>query len=457
MKLYVFFLSFFLAFSPSLSYAFAPIAIVGSTAGRIAVQTGTGSVIKKVAPNSMSQLMKNALAMCKANVLAMATCAKILKDMEEEDVHIVNNTTNNNKIEVEVYRTTRGCVPYVRWKYQPFASWMAHGDYHYADFDSAISHIESTGSRYIGKGDVTLTNAKLKLEQLKQFFKGKVFEKSTDWVDFVHDVSGDDYYVSGSNYARISLNPQYRVLCGNNDDKNYLDDEEIAEYFRRHATDDDITNIYNYDYSQHKNITVNNRTEQGDTINNYKNDFDDDEKEKRVSERATEKIKKKDKDYDIDDINDENCDKNDKGEYDKCGKDRDKKDDDDEGEKKDDEEKDKKEDDEDDLISCKTSDFHKKICKFIDDMDEFLDDTEDTDTRLKKSDDDEKPVSTKISFGGGCPPNTVININYLGISKNIVLFDSVRFCEFLDDFVKPSVVVISSLWAVYILRGSNNV
>lgn len=456
MKLYIYSLSLFLAFAPAVSYAFAPpvIAIAGSTAGRVAVQEGSKAVVKKVAPNAMTNLMKNAVAACKANPMAMYGCTKILKEMEDDDVVINHNVTNNNDIEVEIYRITDDTSECI--KICPTAIYDSN-----SCSDDVESYYRKHNANYgLFKSDdyKKFTNFVYKSPDLSKVTKNSSTQSVQISISMEYDYSTFNGSWSKPEKYTHSINPYAVKLECPNSNKRYLTDEEIAKYVKKHATGDDITNIYNYDYSQHQNITVNNKTETGDTINNQKNKFDKSENEKTTSENATQKMKGKHKDYDIDDINDENCDKNEKGEYDKCGKDRDKKEDDEE-EKKDDEDKDKdkKEDDEDELISCKTSDFHKKICKFIDDMDEFLDDTDDKNTQLKKPDDDPEPVSTKISFGGGCPPNTVININYLGISKNIVLFESVRFCEFLDDFVKPSVIVISSLWAVYILRGSNNV
>lgn len=465
MKLYVFFLSFVLAFLPSLSYAFAPIAIAGSVAGRVAVQTGTGAVIKKMSPTAKQGLIKNAIALCKANVLAMKACSDIIEDMLGDDIHVENKTTVNNDIDVEIYRKITSDECRVSTRYQvrhdsiqgPYSAYGSDLDSIRPGIHASLSAITKSGMKRYDAPDTPKM-----LQEYQDFLSRNKFTKSQDWKNYksASEFYVYDFFLGETSWERnhgYGVYVDYRVDCYKPNDKDYLSDDEIEDYFNKRADGDDITNIYNYNYSKHDNITVNNKTESGDTINNYKNDFDKNEAEKNVSANATEKMKNKRKGYDIDDINDENCDKNEAGEYDKCGDDRGKKDGDDEEEpKKDDEEKkddEKKEDEEEDLISCKTSDFHKKICKFIDDMDEFLDESDDSNTQLKKSDDEPRPTSTKISFGGGCPSNTVINFSYLGFSHTFVLFDSVRFCEFLDDFVKPSVVVISALWGVRILRS----
>lgn len=452
MKFYIYSLSLLLAFAPAVSYAFAPpvIAIAGSTAGRVAVQEGSKAVIKKVAPNAMTNLMKNAVATCKANPMAMYGCTKILKEMEDDDVVINHNVTNNNDIEVEIYRITDDTSECI--KICPTAIYDSN-----SCSDDVESYYRKHNANYgLFKSDdyKKFTNFVYKSPDLSKVTKNSSTQSVQISISMEYDYSTFNGSWSKPEKYTHSINPYAVKLECPNLNKRYLTDEEIAKYVRKHATGDDITNIYNYDYSQHQNITVNNKTESGDTINNQKNKFDKSENEKTTSENATQKMRGKHKDYDIDDINDENCDKNEKGEYDKCGKDRDKKDGEDDDEEKkedeDEEDKDKKKDDEDELIDCKASEFHKKVCDWIDWTQEEHEPKTNTkvdvdEPELPKIDDD------KIKFRHQCPEPKQININVVGYDYEAEL-NYEPLCEFFSE-LKPFVVGMGWFGGAFIIAG----
>lgn len=463
-------MSLILAIAPVYSYALLPVAvhigtaIAGSKAGKVAIANGTGAVIKTMSPTAKQGLIKNAIALCKANVLAMKACSDILGDMLDDDVHIENKTTVNNDIDVEIYKKRRqdGCE--VEHRYRVYNSGINMDRVAYS-VSQARSIANGVVSAYVSKSGNSvgeLSGDDRTASMLKRFDEFVATTKFTSEQPYKSynlneerlrylDTKGVD-----RGYVPYSFIIEYRVNCWKVDDKEYLDDNEIAKYFK--GDSDDVVNIYNYDYSKHDNITINNKTESGDTINNYKNDFDKTEKEKNVSANATDKMKKKRKGYDVDDINDENCDKNEKGEYDKCGDDRAKKDGEDseseEEPKKDDEEKkddDKKEDDEEDKpIDCKASSFHKKVCDWIDWTQEEHEPKQNT-----KVDIDEPDLPNidedRIKFKAVCPPPKPIHLNVVGRDYHTELSYQ-PLCDFFSE-LKPFVVGLGWFSGAMIIAG----
>lgn len=471
MKFYSFFLSLILAIAPVYSYALLPVAvnigvaIAGSKSGRVAIQNGTGAVIKKVSPTAKQGLIKNAIALCKANVLAMKACSDILGDMLDDDVHIENKTTVNNDIDVEIYRRIfNKCrvVPVFGKQGEKFSSY--HGAYSYYSSKlenkmrerTYLRNIKDVSPQSENKSRLDRFLDRIKMINVDSLDDDKIYHISDEYyasITYTYEVRDGDKE-SGFWYgSRIgdSFKFFYQKRCESGD-KDYLSDDEIEEYFNKRADGDDITNIYNYDYSKHDNITINNKTESGDTINNYKNDFDKTEKEKNVSANATEKMKNKRKGYDIDEINDENCEKNEKGEYDKCGDDRGKKDgEDSESEEESKKEDEKKEDDEEDKpIDCKASSFHKKVCDWIDWTQEEHDPKQNT-----KVDIDEPDLPNidedRIKFKAVCPPPKPIHINVVGRDYHTELSYQ-PLCDFFSE-LKPFVVGLGWFSGAMIIAG----
>lgn len=454
MRVWVYILSFFIAFAPVYSHAFVPFAIFANVAGRVVIPTATGAVIKKLSPQAIVNLFKNGLATCIKNGVG---CGAVISAMKGDGINIsvdIDSNTTNNDIAVEIYRDTKGCSPRTRWEYQRFVGWQQHGGYEYANtLEEALSIIETSAKQHIGQGGELTRSGINKKKQNLQDELNRTFDKPKGWED-VNSNTWDDYYVLGSTMARISIRPQYRVVCGNG--KTPVSDEEIASYIKEYATKDDITNIYNYDYSKHNNITVNNRTEKGSDINNIKNNFDKNEKDKIVSKEAADKIKKKKKDYDIDDINDKNCDKNDKGEYDKCGADREKKDKDKDDEPKDDEKdkddkKDKDKDDDKPKIDCKASSFHRKVCDWIDWTQGKYQEDKDTKIDIKDGSADFELNKNRIQFTAQCPPPKKINIHFNQINVNY----EISYQGLCDAFItlKPFLLGLSGIHSAMIIAG----
>lgn len=170
--------------------------------------------------------------------------------------------------------------------------------------------------------------------------------------------------------------------------------------------------------------------------------------------------------YDIDRINKDNCEvKNDK--IISCDNAKINKDDDDSDTPKDGDDgqdgqdgDDTKPKDKDKPIKCDSSPFHKKICDFI----EWTQTDDDPpDTKL----DIEKPNTLKnkdpnINFVSSCPaPYTldfVIDFGFIGSKEvSITLLDTPKLCNFLDTWIKPIMLVLGPLHAIYILGGSREI
>lgn len=112
-------------------------------------------------------------------------------------------------------------------------------------------------------------------------------------------------------------------------------------------------------------------------------------------------------------------------------------------------------------IDCNSSKYHKKICEFINWTQTDDDPPEDT-----KLDIDEpktpKNKDTNINFVGSCPApymiEFVIDFGFIGRQDvSIMLLDTPRLCNFLDTWVKPIMLVIGPLHAIYILGGNREV
>lgn len=61
--------------------------------------------------------------------------------------------------------------------------------------------------------------------------------------------------------------------------------------------------------------------------------------------------------------------------------------------------------------------------------------------------------NTDISFGGSCPADLSVNFNLYGTSTDFVLMPFSKFCPLLSTFVKPTLIVLGSFFAVSIVGG----
>ncbi len=98
--------------------------------------------------------------------------------------------------------------------------------------------------------------------------------------------------------------------------------------------------------------------------------------------------------------------------------------------------------------------FHKKVCDFIDwyQSDEY----QEQDTKIDFGDDKPKTSNKELDFIGACPTpyQLEFKIDFGSIGSydvNLMLFDSLKICGFLDTWVKPIMMFLGPLHAIYIL------
>ena len=102
------------------------------------------------------------------------------------------------------------------------------------------------------------------------------------------------------------------VVAPNPSNKTYITNYELNQYVTNNTTnnDIDIKDIYNFDFSQY-NINIGGDTYNGTTINNDLSKSDPSEADKKVSPDLKNKLD--DKTISLDDVNDQNCTKNEAG------------------------------------------------------------------------------------------------------------------------------------------------
>ncbi len=209
----------------------------------------------------------------------------------------------------------------------------------------------------------------------------------------------------------------------------------------------EIEQVINQTINNKSETEINNIIEKHITeieINNYcSNGGKCDELSKEFADEVFKKLDK----YDIDKINRDNCEvKNNK--IVSCRNARIDKDSDDENQTQ------KEKSDEDKTINCDATGFHKKVCDFIDWYQD--DDDLDDNTKIDVKDDTPEPTNANIDFKATCPPPYEVNISLYGIDINFTLLDTPEVCSFLHTWIKPIMLVIAPLQAVYILGGRND-
>lgn len=236
-----------------------------------------------------------------------------------------------------------------------------------------------------------------------------------------------------------------KLVC-NDVDKQDIENkknEQLAKKIAEHLSDDDIDYIIN-NYSKEIEINIDKYCATAGACAELDQAFGD------------EVMNNKNK-YDIDRINKDNCEvKNDKiiscdnAKIDKDDDDSDTPKDGDDGQDGDD----TKPKDKDKPIKCDSSPFHKKVCDFIDWY--YSDEYTQSDTKIDVQDDTPKPTNTNIDFNGSCPASYVVShtlhFGMLGsYDLEFTLLDTPKLCGFLNDWIKPIMMFLGPLHAVYII------
>lgn len=103
-------------------------------------------------------------------------------------------------------------------------------------------------------------------------------------------------------------------------------------------------------------------------------------------------------------------------------------------------------------INCEASEFHKKVCDFIDwYQDDFDHDNTDTSAEVDDKTDDLPKHKDYIKFNAQCPPDKIINLSFAGVNKSLT-WTYKDFCHAMIE-LKPFVVGFSMITGAFIIAG----
>lgn len=458
-KRLVIFLAFFIVFAPIYSNAVLPAlaASVGSNGGRVLV----GQTIKKVAPSALANARKAAVGICaKYPKLCGGGMGALGLSLTADgwNIEITNNDVTN--IDVDIYKLSESpdscriipvysgvdakcyyadsqqtiikysssyssvlsCESSVNVSENPTYIWDTHKSANAAKADTDLK-------AYISKNSVSLL-ATLEENEVVSYSSSTdlhQYKPNSDYPFKMDDSVGARFY--------------YKKTCGSNpSNKTYITNNELNQYITNNTTnnDIDIKDIYNFDFSQY-NINIGGDTYNGTTINNDLSKSDPSEADKKVSPDLKKKLD--DKTISLDDVNDQNCTKNEAGEYDKCGDKTDPTDPTDPEEPTDPEP-------EPLPIECDANGFYKKVCDWMDWTQEKPSQSPDNSIDIKEV---EAENSNKIDMSGECPAPYELNFSVLGYEQN----HSISYEPLCGALVllKPIFVGSGALSGMFILMG----
>lgn len=483
MRIYVIFLSLLISFAPVYSYAVLPVlgALSGSTAGRVVVSKAGGAVVRKIPASTIAQATKAAVSVCAKNPLAFAFCTTVISAIKGDKWNITLNTGDNNDTDVEIYKNIEYSCRIDTYGSPAMGQYISISSALSIKKNNLIQTQAANGYVFDRVHSDTQNEVETKLNNYIQANYDTLMKTLSDNQRSGYSQINQTYIFrkdgSGTLTRSISIDVGYFKNCSNPLEKIYITQQEINNYFNKFS-DDDIRDIYNYDFSQHNNIKINNEVESGESINNkIKNDV---EYEKDISDDAAKKSRDKNPNYHPDKINEQNCSKDVNGKLDKCGSDREDNPDDScpagyiqtDGKclKKDspeDENKDcpvgtvsvngycVKPDDNDDLApederpaECNSNQFYRKICDWIDWTQEEPTEPNDEKPGIKEV---EAENSNKIDMSGSCPAPYQINFSVFGHSQN----NSISYQPLCDalEMLKPIFVGAGALSSMFILMG----
>lgn len=467
MRLYVFSLSFVLITVPIQTYAIAPVAIAGSVAGRVAIQSAGGAVVKKLTGGAISGLAHGAVALCITGQISLPFCQRIKQAMANDGVNYGSSGSGaNGSWEVEIYRqsSTEECE--IRYLYSGVISECYYNsDMTVKYYSSYITVYNCNAAINVKENEVfsysnfEVENAEKKDKEFKKYvldnYEKLLREMKVNQVRSFGFSNDKHYYkntlYNSKGYSLVYSRYYYQKVCGL-DFKNYLTNQEINNYFNKSINDNDITNIYNYDYAQHNNITINNNTLSGDTINNYKNDTE--VETQNITNNVVNQIVNNQ--IDIDDINDRNCTKDTQGRYNNCGanNNNDNPPNDNNSNNDDDNSNSDGSNPSDNNKTCDSNPFFRRVCDWITwtQQDPNL---PNGDTVLVKDLSEQLKLDRdRINFAKQCPPPKQVPINVLGLTHNAELSYE-PICDFFVK-LKPFLVGVSLIFAVLIIGGRHD-
>lgn len=432
--------AFFIVFAPVYSNAVLPAlaATVASNSGRVLV----GQTIKKVAPSAIANARKALVGICQKNPnycrgAGAALGLKLISDGWNIDV--TNNDVTND-IDVDIYKIPQGetCITQVSFS---------------ASHLSAAVHNQSIINYYESQN----TNGWYKYRQTPNYLSPyqavtdywSKYDKSQltqNWQKYGQDItvtydkktqSGDLSWPDEWQTINTDVGVYVRCVPWSGGDKIYINDSDLNQYITNNNINDiDVLDIYNFDFSQYNNINIGGDTYNGTTINNDLAKSDPTEADKKVSADLKKKLDSKE--LSLDDVTDENCTKNESGEYDKCGADK----------EPDPDNPEEPEQPTESPIECDANGFYKKVCDWMDWTQKEPKPSTSESVDVK---DVEAENSNKIDMAGECPAPYELNFSVLGYEQN----HSISYEPLCGALVllKPIFVGSGALSGMFILMG----
>lgn len=441
--------AFFLVFAPVYSNAVLPVlaAAIGSNGGRVLV----GNVIKKVAPQALNNAQKAMVGICKSNptkCLGLGVGVGGLINAIVGDgwnIEVTNNDTTNN-IDVDIYKLPpqQSHCYNVAKIYTSYS--LAYGGQSATFLNAHNTHSSALAAAQsaapagytaikdnYADGMAKLTTAVNNLAA--QDYTGKM--PPVDTINIIRGGTTNVYYPPANQQADIY---GYVVLktypCPVN--KTYITNNDLNQYITNNNINDiDVLDIYNFDFSQYNNINIAGDTYNGTTINNDLAKSDPSETDKKVSADLKKKLDAKE--LSLDDVTDENCTKNEAGEYDKCGATE---------EPPVEEEPPTDEEPVESPIECDANGFYKKVCDWMDWTQKEPKPSTSESVDVKDVDAEN---SNKIDMAGECPAPYELSFNVLGYEQN----HSISYEPLCGALVllKPIFVGSGALSGMFILMG----
>ena len=211
----------------------------------------------------------------------------------------------------------------------------------------------------------------------------------------------------------------------------------------------EIEQVINQTINNKSETEINNIIEKHITeieINNYcSNGGKCDELSKEFADEVFKKLDR----YDIDKIDRDNCEVKD-NKIISCEKAKIKKDGDEDSQEENDE---TEKGDKDNKINCDASEFHRKICDFVDwyQNDDYQPKDNDNEQTVKDLSDTLKIDDKRVKFNAQCPPDKHFDVTYMGVTKTSKI-SYTRYCEFFV-MLKPFLIGLAGISSVLIITG----
>lgn len=456
-KITAFVLAFFIIFAPLYANAVLPAlvaSVASSTTGRVLV----GTAIKKAAPTAVAKARKSLLGICKVRpdiCIGIGVSMAQLYDALKEDGYTVEGDLNpvTNNYDIDIYKVTTGDTCYVQTAFsdkQESAEVTQNAILSYRNKRAIDEHSGLNYRNYSGwnepyKNFNDVWNEPRNKAQLTEKYALMGWVRARYDVRFIkHDGSGSyGEFTTGGEHSFLT-EAWARCVPWNGGDKIHITNNQLNQYLEKNVlTNNQYLAIYNFDYSQHGNVNIAGDTYNGNTINNDLSISA--EPELKVSPSL--KIKIDNKKVKIDDVNDENCTKNEVGEYDQCG------------EKEPEPEECEpdtvlvdgvciSEPEKESPIECDANGFYKKVCDWMNWTQKMPNDAPKDTVTVENI---ESENSNKIDMVGECPAPYELSFSVLGYEQK----HTIPYTPLCDALVmlKPIFIGSGALSSMFLLMG----